>query len=396
MQPLLMIAKTTIDLLIKEPFFGHFLTHFKKEVSEKTETVAISVDAQNDLTILINPDYWNNTLYQSDLKIGELKHQLLHLIFGHLNRSAAYQNDDLFGVASDLTINQFIANSQLTHDAITLKAFSDVDLPPNKTADFYYKYFLEILIQPEYGNTNARYFLQKTLTEGHQKLKQHSLWGSRKKVTNSQQKITEQKILNALQTAWQRYKRSNKIGDLPQGLETQIEAQLERLKASVNWKRVLRLFTAKSRKTKIKNTIRRPSKRYGVSPGIKIQKQQKILVAIDTSASVSADLQTQFFDEIFHIWRQGARVYIVECDVEIHREYEYSGKTPELTKGKGGTSFDAPIIFANTVFLPDAMIYFTDGKAAIPTVKSRFPILLMIAKNDKFTPMSLQEFCENR
>jgi predicted metal-dependent peptidase len=374
-----MIAKTAIDLLIEEPFFGHFLTHFKKEMSEKTETVAISVDVQNDLTILINPNYWKNTLYQSDLKIGELKHQLLHLVFGHLNRSKAYQNDDLFGVASDLTINQFIENSQLTFDAITLKEFSDVDLPPNKTVDFYYKRFLEILIEPEYGNTNARQFLQKTLTEGHQKLKQHSLWGNQKTVTNSEQKITEQKVLNALQTAWQRYKRSNKIGDLPRGLETQIERQIERLKPSLNWKRVLRLFTAKSRKTKIKNTIRRPSKRYGTSPGIKIQKRQKILVAIDTSASVSADLQAQFFDEIFHIWRQGAKIHIVECDVEIQRGYEYLGKTPEMTKGEGGTNFNAPIAFANSTYLPDAVIYFTDGKGETPTVRSRFPILWIVA-----------------
>jgi predicted metal-dependent peptidase len=378
-----MVRQTTIDLLIKEPFFGHFLTHFKKEMSEKTETVAISVDRQNDLTILINPDYWDNALYQADLKTGELKHQLLHLIFGHLSRSEAYQNNDLFGIATDLTINQFIEKPQLTFDSITLKDFSDIDLPSNKTVDFYYKRFLEVLIEPEYGNTNARHFLQKTLTEGHQKLKQHSLWGSQKKVTNSQQKITEQKVLKALQTSFQRYERTNDLGNLPQGLESQIKKQLARLKPNVNWKRILRLFAAKSRKTKVKNTIRRPSKRYGTSPGIKIQKRQKILIAIDTSASVNTDLQSQFFDEIFHIWRQGATIYIVECDVEIQRQYEYLGKTPEITKGQGGTDFNAPIMFANSVYLPDAIIYFTDGRGATPTVSSRFPILWIVEKEGK-------------
>ena len=264
-----------IDLLIKEPFFGHFLTHFKKEMSEKTETIAIATGEKNDLTILINPNYWNNVLYRSDLKMGEIKHQLLHLIFGHLNRSIAYQNDELFGIASDLTINQFIENPQLTFDSITLKDFPDIDLPPNKTVDFYYKRFLEILIEPIYGNTAARQFLQKTLIEGHQKLKQHSLWGRQEEIGNSTKKITEQKVLKALQTAWQRYKRSNDIGNLPQGLESRINTQLAQLKPNVNWKRVLRLFIAKSRKTVIKNTIRRPSKRYGTSPGIQVKKRQK-------------------------------------------------------------------------------------------------------------------------
>jgi predicted metal-dependent peptidase len=372
-----------IDLLIKEPFFGHFLTHFKKEMSEKTETIAIATGEKNDLTILINPNYWNNVLYRSDLKMGEIKHQLLHLIFGHLNRSIAYQNDELFGIASDLTINQFIENPQLTFDSITLKDFPDIDLPPNKTVDFYYKRFLEILIEPIYGNTAARQFLQKTLIEGHQKLKQHSLWGRQEEIGNSTKKITEQKVLKALQTAWQRYKRSNDIGNLPQGLESRINTQLAQLKPNVNWKRVLRLFIAKSRKTVIKNTIRRPSKRYGTSPGIQVKKRQKILVAIDTSASIKPDLQKRFFEEIFHIWRQEVEIYIVECDVEIQQKYKYIGKAPEIVKGEGGTSFNAPIEFANSTYLPDGIIYFTDGKGEEPTVKSRSPILWMIEEKEK-------------
>lgn len=378
------VHQTSIDLLLKEPFFGHFLTHFKKQVSDKTETIAIDVDENNELSLLINETYWENTLHKANLKKGEIKHQLLHLIFGHLNRSETYQNDDLFGVAADLTINQFIDKEQLTYDSITLNDFNDVELPPNKTLDFYYKRFLEILIEPEYGNTNARQFLQKTLTESHQKLAQHTLWGQTK--TNSEQKIVQQKIMEALSTSWQRFERSNDVGNLPQGLEILIKEQLERLKPTLNWKRVLRLFTNKSRKTFLKNTIRRPSKRYGTTPGTKIQKRQKILVAIDTSASIKEALFGQFFDEIYHIWRQGAMIHIVECDVEIHRTYDYNGKIPKFVNGKGGTSFDPVMAYANDRFQPDAMIYFTDGKGEKPTVKSRFPVLWLIEQDKGLIP----------
>lgn len=375
------IQKTTIDLLLKEPFFGQILSHLKKELSDKTETIAIVVE-NNDLSILINPDYWNNTLYKSELKIGELKHQLLHLIFGHLGRSVTYQNDDLFGIATDLAINQLIKKEQLTFDAITVDDFSDVEFPLHKTADFYYQRFLKILVEPEYSGTSARAFLQKTLTEGNQKLQQHSFWGQQE-TKSSEQKIIEQKILSALSTAWERYKSSNDIGNLPQGLIQQMKQQTERLQPNINWRRLLRIFTTKSRKTYLKNTIRRPSKRYGTSPGTKIKSHQKILVAIDTSASVKPELLQHFFDEIYHIWRQGAMIHIVECDVEIHRKYDYNGKTPELVKGKGGTDFNAPIVYANNIFLPDAIIYFTDGKGKTPEITSRFPLLWILEIDGK-------------
>lgn len=378
------LHQTTIDLLLKEPFFGHFLTHFKKQISDKTETIAIDVDDNNELSVLINESYWENTLYKADLKKGEIKHQLLHLIFGHLKRSEQYQNDDLFGIAADLTINQFIDKTQLTYDSITLNDFNDVELPPNKTLDFYYKRFLEILIEPEFGHTNARQFLQKMLTESHQKLAQHNLWGQTK--TNSEQQIIQQKIGEALSTAWQRFERSNDIGNLPQGLEIHIKEHLNRFQSSINWRRVLRLFTSKSRKTFLKNTIRRPSKRYGTTPGTKIQKRHKILIALDTSASVEENLFQQFFDEIYHIWRRGAVIQIVECDVEIQQTYDYQGKKPFFVRGKGGTSFDPPIAYANEKYLPDAIIYFTDGKGKRPIVESRFPILWLIINGQQFQP----------
>ena len=378
-----LLQQTSIDLLLKEPFFGHFLTHFNKQISDKIATIAIEV-VDNELALLINENYWEQTLYKSELKQGEIKHQLLHLIFNHLNRSDTYQNDDLYGVAADLTINQYINKEQLTYDSITLQDFSDIELPPNKTVEFYYKKFLDVLINPEFGNTNARQFLQKILTESNEKLNQHAFWGQQRK--SSEQQIIQQKIGEALSTSWQRFEQSNNVGDLPQGLAIVIKKQLERQKPAVNWRRVLRLFTNKSRKTYPKNTIRRPSKRYGTTPGTKIQKKQQILVAIDTSASIKEDLFQHFFDEVYHIWRQGATVSVVECDVEIQQHYAYKGQTPEFVKGKGGTSFDAVIAFANDISEPDAILYFTDGKGSKPILKSRFPILWLIEKDGQIKP----------
>jgi predicted metal-dependent peptidase len=369
----LSVNQTAINLLIKEPFFGHFLTHFQKKISKKTDSIAIDINKNQQLLLLINETYWKEELETQDLKNGEIKHQLLHLIFGHLGRSGVYQNDALFGIAADLTINQLIDSEQLTSNAIIINKFKDIDLPKNQTLNFYYKQFLEILIEPKFEDTTAKKYLQKILVEGNEKLKQHRFWGIDK--TAGEQKIIENKILKSLETAFERFKQNNDIGTLGQSLESQINQQVERLKPKIDWRRRLRLFTNKSQKTFIKNTIRRPSKRYGTVPGITVKKRQKLLIAIDTSASVSEKMQSQFFEEVYHIWRQNAVITIVECDITIQRTYEYEGEAPEYTKGKGGTDYNEPIRYANEILKPDAIIYFTDGKGEKPTIESKMPIL---------------------
>ncbi len=367
------INESTIDLLLNEPFFGHFLTHFQKVFSEKTDSVAIDINKNQQLILLINEDYWNLHLDNQAQRNGELKHQLLHLIFNHLSRSEQFNNNALFGIAADLTINQFLHENQLTKNAIVFNQLKDVDLPKDQTLNFYYHRFLEILIEPEYENNKSKKYLQKLLTEENIKLKQHRFWVIDKTV--GEQKIIENKVLKSLATAYQRFKQTNEVGTLSQALQIQIQSEIERLRPKTNWKRKLKLFTSKSQKTYIKNTIRRPSKRYGTVPGISIQKRQKLLIAIDTSASVSEEIQSQFFEEIYHIWRQKAEITIVECDMNIHRTYEYDGITPEFTTGKGGTDYNAPIHFANETLKPDAIIYFTDGKGEAPIIESKMPIL---------------------
>ena len=153
------------------------------------------------------------------------------------------------------------------------------------------------------------------------------------------------------------------------------------LQPSINWRRTLRLFAASSSRTRIRNTIKKPSKRYGTSPGIKIQRKQKIGVALDSSGSVNHEELQLFFSELYHIWKQGAEIMVVECDVDIQRIYPYRGKTPELVQGRGGTRFDAPIKWANEDYRPDALIYFTDGFAAKPEIRCRIPLLWMISPN---------------
>ena len=109
-----------------------------------------------------------------------------------------------------------------------------------------------------------------------------------------------------------------------------------------------------------------------------MRRRQKLLIAIDTSGSVSKKELTRFFMELFHIYRAGSEIRVVECDAEVGHVYDYKGKVPEFVSGGGGTSFEPPVSYGNKVYRPDALIYFTDGYAPPPESNARFPILWVI------------------
>jgi predicted metal-dependent peptidase len=405
------IAKTSIQLMLKEPFYGHFFSSVLKDISKNTDSVAISMSGKQMLKLIVNEDYWENELKGANddstknLRYGAIKHQILHIVFKHLLRISDFGNKQLFGIAADLAANQYINSNQLTEDAIRLEDFPDFQLDRGQSLDYYYKRLSEELDSMNSSDTSDgeneeededESESQSTDTsenpeknESQQKLKdlldnkdnrqlnQHKFWEEIQKMTSSEKKMIEAMINESVLNSVQRMK-DKRYGTLPAGLQQYIDLLVESLKPNVNWRRVLRLFAASSSRTQLKNTIRKPSKRYGTTPGIKIQRKQKLLVAIDTSGSVNDDELKEFFSELYHIWKQGAEIFVVECDAAIHNKYFYRGKPPTVVSGRGGTDFNAPLAYANEEYNPDAIIYFTDGFAPEPQVLSRKPLLWMI------------------
>lgn len=402
MNPLLEeIAKTSIQLMLKEPFYGHFFSSILKDVSDQTDSVALSMSGKQMLKLLVNENYWNNDLKSDNedvtknLRYGSIKHQILHIVFKHLTRSNEFGNKKLFNIAADIATNQYINSDQLTFDAVRLEDFPDFNLNRGQSLDYYYKRLKEELDGMEGGGmensgdendadseneimTDAqRKLLELMNQENHKQLNQHNLWDDIQKLSSAERKILDAAINESIMQSVARMK-DRRYGNLPAGLQQYLDLLAESLKPNVNWRRILRIFAASSSRTQIKNTIRRPSKRYGTTPGIKIQRKQKILVAVDSSGSVDNEELKEFFGEIYHIWKQGAEIYVVECDTAIHNNYFYKGKAPEVISGRGGTDFNAPLSYANDVYNPDAVIYFTDGHAMTPNVKCRKPVLWLI------------------
>ncbi|HMQ46783.1 MAG TPA: VWA-like domain-containing protein [Saprospiraceae bacterium] len=359
------LQTTAVQLILKEPFFGHLFSMLSKRETESIATLAVCSVSDQFFQLLLNSDYWFR-LENDAHRYGVLKHELLHLALRHLSLARFYHHKLLFNIAADLVVNQYIAPTQLPSDVIRLESFPFQQLLPFQSLDYYYKKLLD------HATNDA---LQNQLSDFSDWLDRHQFWHSEQSQTAQQH--LERHLGHTLLTIARRLNQQQ-IGQLPSELLEQLQWQLAPEQPSINWQRALRLFVAAGGRTAIKNTVRRPSKRYGTTPGIKIERQLSILVAIDTSGSISEDDLVLFFREIHQIWRQGARIWLVECDYKIQHQYAYSGKTPKFVQGRGGTNFSEPISLVNER-LPDVAIYFTDGLGPVPEVASRRPLLWVIS-----------------
>lgn len=366
------------SLLLGEPYFGHLLVGTVRATSNETFAARLLAHGHSARIEVGRPKWAGLSAAQ---RKTVLKHELLHLTFKHPIRARNFSRPELYGLACDLVVNQYLDPSEL-EDAVTLGDFAELGLEPNQTADHYYAQLL-----PLYERAARRCSGDGEPSRGEQALmsfcsgnsaacRSHDAWRSFETLPSSALSVLEAN-LDRLLEATVRRARSRKWGKLPGGLLAWLEAIVDR-KNEVPWRRVLRLFASSSERTYVKNTISRPSKRYGTCPGIRIKRRTAVVVAVDTSGSVPDEDLATFFSEIFSMWRRGAAITILECDARVVREYAYKGVTPKAVGGRGGTAFDPAIVRANQL-QPDALVYFTDGHAPTPAVRPRMPLLWVLS-----------------
>ena len=393
------VTAATCALVVNEPFFGHFFSGILKEVTPQVRTMGIG-PAGNQVKLYINADFWTDELTNMKLRKGLIKHEILHLVFKHIFRKNDVTRKDIYNVACDLVVNQYIRTDHLPEDRIYLGMFPDMGLEPDREAEYYYRQLMALHDamtqegdpgggggdstegqgegQQSKGGSKSWENLKEILNGHNEWVEQHDLWKEIDAMPKPMQEVLSDAVDQAIMNSIDRAKVKG-WGDLPGQLKQYLKQFEESKRPEINWKRVLRMFTESSSRTLLKNTVRRPSKRYGTTPGIKIRRRQKLLLAIDTSFSVTPQELGIFFNEVYHIWKRGAEIRIVECDTEITAMYPYRGVIPERVQGRGGTNLTPPLKYGNETFVPDALIYFTDGFAPAPTLKPRYPILWVIS-----------------
>lgn len=168
-----------------------------------------------------------------------------------------------------------------------------------------------------------------------------------------------------------------------------IDSIIASTKVKIDYRRVLRLFRTEVISSKRRLTRMRPSRRFGFDyMGCVHQLTSRLLIAVDTSDSVSNDMLSDFFGIVNRFFKYGIEtIDVVMFDTEIN------GETISLKKamkdglkiiGRGGTDFQCVIDYAaQSKTRYQGLIILTDGDAPTPTLPPffRVPILWALIKN---------------
>ncbi|MBK7406831.1 MAG: hypothetical protein IPJ40_01410 [Saprospirales bacterium] len=372
------LSQTSIGLLLEQPFFGHLLSDIAKEAdADSTTTMTIRYE-EPVFVIRIHPDFWQHQIRNEQERMGHLFHQLLHLFFGHLYLAADYADPFLFGVAADLQLNQYIPPSWLWSNALLLTALSDFPLEPEQSVSHYYTQLA--LLKADEGKRFPQAYAKLTEWYAQREIlfESHRHWYRSGRQPKSEKEMARWSARSLVRIAGETAG-TQALAQLPNGLRLELDREQTSV-PEINWRKLIRQFAQSSRSTFLKETIHRPSKRYGTTPGVRVRRRQRLLVGVDTSGSVSREEQQAFFQEIRFLSRTSADITLAEFDAEIQRVYPYRGQMPDFVVGGGGTNFLPILEYANTHGPWDGVILFTDGFAPIPKIGVRPPLLWGITR----------------
>ena len=372
------ISRCFIILLLQEPFYAHILNSVIRKVTLEVPTAAVGFH-EGQIYLYINEDFFLNQLKTDSERVAVIKHETLHVIFKHLFRLKTKSFDrHCFNIAADIVVNQFIGPWTLPESAITLSSFTSLKLPPDKSVEWYYHRLIDRTSDDSELNKQIQ-DVSSQRTHG-----DHSNWIDKEEFSIE---VAENQIDNLIISARDRI-HSKDFGTVPLCVQTIVSTIFQNYNSKIDWKRALKIFASSSKRSRVFHTMKRVSKRYGTRPGLKIKRYQNLVVAIDTSGSIDQSSINIFFNEIHRIWKFGADIEIFECDSKIQNIYSYSGRTPEIVSGGGGTSFDPVFnqIMSNRYKRYDGCIYLTDGCAQAPVIKPPCKVFWCITKDGNVGP----------
>ena len=156
-------------------------------------------------------------------------------------------------------------------------------------------------------------------------------------------------------------------------------------KAKINWRNVLSGFRASILSTQRKLTRMRPNRRTGFDNMGSIRRfDTKVLVAVDVSGSISSSDLSYFYGVINSAFRYGfTAVDVIQFDAGVRVVQSLKKVQREVfVMGRGGTSFQEPIDYANENGY-DGLVILTDGYAPQPVLPDNMRCKLVWVCNNR-------------
>ena len=352
------VAKTVKTLILEEPFYGLFLIGLNKSYRKDIPTAGVSKKGIG-IQLAINPDFFQELNIRQ--QVGLLKHELLHVSFGHLTLRDLYSDHKLFNIAADLEINQYINKNDLPDGGLTLDTFPELNLPVKAGTKKYY----ELLQQAQQDGTCPSLDSLLGQMDGDSQY-DHKTWAEFDELNEADKKLVEKQIEHQIkETAETTEKR---CGNIPGELADLIQRLRHVEPPKFDWRGYLRRFVGNSTVSYTRKMRRKFNKRYSENPGLKVKFKNHILVGVDTSGSVSSKELEEFWSELTHMHKTGHKITVAQCDSTFRGIKEFNPKQDWEIHGRGGTSFQ-PVIdhYNDNKRAYTALIYFTDGEASSPS-----------------------------
>jgi predicted metal-dependent peptidase len=417
------VEKAFRRLLVKSPFYGLFCLSLPKRVTTEVDTLSVTQKGIN-CQLNINPDFWAQ--HTDDEQIALLIHELGHICLQHIFMSDSFADSKVFNIAADAEINSNITN--LPSYVVTPQSLGKklgISLDNNMGTKNYYEAIINQQQKAQAQNPqkpcnegqgspqSSSGSSQATKNQASQKTQEeektpslsspqeeqqpkkpqpyesnqeqperpseqypdalddftpmdnHDTWKDFNKMPEANKQLISNTINSIVRNTAEQIEKMH--GSIPGELSELINKLREKKPEIFNWKAYFRRLLGSIYDVNIRSTRRKESKRFEGSAGIQHRKKVSILVAVDTSASVSTKELQEFFSEIDYVHKAGAKVTLIQCDTQINSTTEYDGKTIPEIKGRGGTSFDPPVDFFKKHHKEYAtLIYFTDGEAPLP------------------------------
>ena len=353
------LSKISKELMLKEPYYGFFLIMLNKLWdSKRVPTAGVSKNGIN-YQLAINPEFWESL--SDNHRLGLLKHELLHIAFGHLTTFFKFSDKRLANVAMDMEINQYISKEWLPEGGIDIDDYQEHNLDRKAGCRYYYDKLKQLQDEKNKNGTSGSDAMDQLLDNIESgDIPDHSTWEEFEDLSEAEQKLIERQLQKVLSDA--KEQTIKKRGTVPGEIEGVIIIE-EVVKPKFNWRGYIRRFTGVSTKVFTKKIRRKENRRFDANPGLKVKMRQHMLLAIDTSGSVSDSELQEFMSEIYHIYKCGVDITVVQCDTRIRSIEPYKGKFEMVVQGRGGTEFDPVLEYFNANLKKyTSLVYFTDGE----------------------------------
>lgn len=358
-------------LILDHPFFG-VLSLKLDLIEDKSNTKTLKTDGKR---LWFNPEYVA-TLNKHELK-GVMAHEVMHCADGH-NWRREHRDPKGWNEACDLAINPIVLDAgmvlpQGALDGTPYKGKSPEEIYAIRQKE---KQQQQQQQQQGAGGQGGSQSDQGSDSEGDQGEDQD--FGCGEVVDSDESTMPELKAdwsASVLQAA----KQAQGVGKLPAGMDRIVQAIKN---PPQDWRAILRRFAQENATSDY--SWKMPNGRYlhaGLyMPSLRSESMPPMVVAIDTSGSVSDLMVSQFASEINAIVDevQPEAVHVIYCDAAVRGVdvFERGEPITIVPKGFGGTDF-RPVFkwIEDQALTPSCLVYLTDMAGRFPDAEPDYPVL---------------------